>query len=659
MSENRWKKGKTASLDFQVMDQGKKRVDYEKEQENIYKNAFKIKKRPGSERARSNERTLKSQVTDTNSSAIELKQTIHRQQLEITRLKTQAQYNSKEMEKFINDKPQSDFSLLNKLILSQKKMIEDLKEQLNQKDLKIEEIKKNSKFFQVKELESENNILTDLCTKLNFEITRLANQVIEIENNKNQDEEIQKNILINQLKNEKEDLNQAINEKNEEIMKWRERVVELEKNEGKFKKNLKKKWKNKEKDLNKEINNLKVQLENIKKRNEENQIKYQEDLAAIQLEIVNERNSKRAKYSPDVVARVKYLDPVPGLLNLVQKKIEESGSTLDLLLHKLVITHTNNPTIADFQNFFSIENQHRYLIEELIASLSQNHTISIINFSEFFSKLKFMPAKIQKILRHLTKKLQICQIPRNYLKSRISTEYNLKSLESLYKLFESSPFELNSHDSSTFIHYFFPSKEILRSSTKSNILNTIICHFPLYLFPSKENESLYITLISDIVTSNLDSILNLCSEYDKTHSSMIPIPVLIKTLENNGLEVDKEIENFIEILAYKASKKLKKVNYLNFINNVSPEVNQTKITSYYFSLIKSKLVQRCQSLGEVFKVNKINEVSGSDFIEALEILGLGSIPPIHLSGLIESVQILEKQELCIDFQLLSNMITNS
>jgi hypothetical protein len=140
---------------------------------------------------------------------------------------------------------------------------------------------------------------------------------------------------------------------------------------------------------------------------------------------------------------------------------------------------------------------------------------------------------------------------------------------------------------------------------------------------------------------------------------MIPIPVLIKTLENNGLEVDKEIENFIEILAYKASKKLKKVNYLNFINNVSPEVNQTKITSYYFSLIKSKLVQRCQSLGEVFKVNKINEVSGSDFIEALEILGLGSIPPIHLSGLIESVQILEKQELCIDFQLLSNMITNS
>jgi hypothetical protein len=268
-----------------------------------------------------------------------------------------------------------------------------------------------------------------------------------------------------------------------------------------------------------------------------------------------------------------------------------------------------------------------------------------------------MPKKIQKILKHTTRKLQVLKIARNDIKNHFSFKTDQISSETLRKTIESHPFNLNSQDSKQLIEYFFPSSDTSRHS-KHSLINTILSYFPLYSFPDCENDILFSSLLSETLQINLEKFLDSCKELDKAQLHMIPVSFLLKCLENFGLSVSKEISEFVWIFCYKTTQNLKKVQYFDLISRLSPSASGEQIVSYYFSLIRDRLSSKSESLTSIFKITKNNEISGQDFIEALCSLGLENIPPGHLGYVIEKVQVLDKEELCIDFEKLSKVLIN-
>lgn len=660
MSEtpNKKKRIRNFSVDCNPPETTKSRIDYSKAQDLIYTNAFKIKKRQNSSRVKT-QNLSKTLSSDLHGNNFELKQTINKQQSEITRLKTQVQYATKELEKATELNLSTDLNCLHKMMNTQKRLIEDLRDEVNKKDQKIEDIKKKSKSFLVQELEAENKELTELCKRLNFELKKLLEGINKRDNTQVIEDEFQKSVLISQLKKEKERYNEGLDEKNQEIIKWRERVMELEKKELKKEKKVKEKWKVREKEMAREILTLKGQLEISKKHCEEVQIKYEQKLADMQMEFISEKNSKRAKFSPDCVVRIKSLDPVPAVLDYVQKKANKLNCTIDQVFHKIVISFSNNPTVTDFQRFIEIPDEFRFCIEELITSLSQNNQLSISNFSDFCHKVKFTPKSIQKLFRHLTFKLQLSRTPRSSILSLFPKSVNLKSQEEFSTLLSNSPFDLNSFECKSLTDYLYP--QGLKFLKKSAIVSIFASRLPIYALIPTENESLFFTLISSTINVQFNSFISYCKDLDLHSSSTIHFSGLLKCFEVHGVPLTKDLTDYLSLYSYKSSQKPEKVDYFKFFSFFSPdpETSLKKVQNFYLSLINTELAKQNLTVSSLFK-SKHGKISGQDFIDGLSTLKLDSIPPVHLSSLLESFQWTESQELCIDFakfnQSLSSLI---
>lgn len=651
---NHKKRSRNISLDYNPPQSTKSRINNSNAQDFIYTNAFKIKKRQNSSRAKTDKfsRTLSSDLN------YELKVTINKQQVEITRLKTQVQYAAKELEKASDENSYSDINCLHKMMMTQKRQIEDLKEELKKKDEKIEDIKKKSKSFLVQELEAENLELTELCKKQNFELKKLLEEYNKKDNTHAIEEEFQKSVLISQLKKEKERFNEGIEEKNQEIIKWRERVMELEKKEGKKEKRVKEKWKAREKEMAKEISMLKGQLENSRKHCEDVESKFEQRLAQVQMEIVSEKNAKRMKFTPDCVVRVKNLDPVPAILEFVQRKVSKLGCTVDQGFHKIVMSFSNFPKVSEFQEFMEIPDEFCFCIEEIVTSLSQNKQISISNFSDFCHKVKFTPKPIQKLLKHLTYRFQVSKVPRSSIQSLFPKTVDLKSSEQFISLLSNSPFDLNSLECRSLIEYLYP--QGLKFFKRSVIIALFASRLPIYSLLSLESESMFYDLLSSTISDQFESFLSYCKDLDLHNTSIIHISGLLKCIESHGVPLTKDLSHYISLNSYKSSQKPEKVNYPKFLSSFSstPENSQQKIENFYLQAIKSSLHKQNQEISSIFK-SKNGKISGQDFIEGLSKLHLDTIPPIHLSILLESFQYKESSELCIDYtkfvQALSNL----
>lgn len=647
------KKSRNISLDYNPPQSTKSRLNYSKAQDFIYTNAFKIKKRQNSSRPKTDKfsRTLSSDLNH------DLKVTINKQQDEITRLKTQVQYAAKELVKVSDENSYSDISCLHKMLITQKRQIEDLRESLKKKDEKIEDIKKKSKSFLVQELEAENKELTELCKKQNFELKKLLEEYNKKDTTYAVEEEFQKSVLVSQLKKEKERFNESIEEKNQEIIKWRERVMELEKKEGKKEKKAKEKWKSREKEMAKEICVLKGQLENSRKHCEEIENKFELRLAQVQMEFVSEKNAKRMKFSPDCVVRVRNLDPVPAVLEFVQRKASKLGCTVDQVFYKIVMSFSNFPKASEFQEFVEIPDEFGFCIDELVTSLSQNKQISISNFSDFCHKVKFTPKSIQKLLKHLAFRFQVSRIPRSSIQSLFPKPTDLKSPEHYISLLSNPPFDLNSLESRSLIDYLYP--QGLKYLKKSVIISILASRLPTYTLLSPDSESLFYDLLSTTITDQFDSFLSYCKDLDLHNTSTIHISGLLKCFESHGIPLTKDLSHYISLASYKSSHKPEKVNYPKFLSafSASPEKSHQKIENFYLHAIKSELRKQAQEVSSIFK-SKNNQISGQDFIEGLSKLCLDSIPPIHLSILLDSLQYKESSELCVDFTKFVQSLNN-
>jgi myosin heavy subunit len=225
--------------------------------------------------------------------AFKLKQNMNHCKEDNLRLKSKIQQLDREMDKrdkIIQDlllkvdsepafnqskmqRPQAD----SHLVVALKKQVKSIKDEIRQKEEESIKLKKNLKITRMQEMDIEKKMFTDECTRLKHIIEEIMKQkaigytaqdIKALGDRMNQ----QAN-LLNNIKNENNEISAIIQKKDEELNNWKEVVSKLEKKivklEGETKENLKTR-----KNLNeskKEVQKLKEQLAHIKVESKDKQ----------------------------------------------------------------------------------------------------------------------------------------------------------------------------------------------------------------------------------------------------------------------------------------------------------------------------------------------------------------------------------------------------
>ena len=180
------------------------------------------------------------------------------------KLKTRIQQNDQEMEKkdkiiqslLLQQNNQQGASpikamrapLENHLTLSLKKQIKDMKNEMKTKEEEILQLKKNFKTSKIQEIEVEAKMFADECLRLKRIIEEIVKEKqINLAGGEVNERVYQQNAVINSLKNENQELRNALQKERQEVQKWKDTAgqrsenfdYETKENEKKNKMNLK------------------------------------------------------------------------------------------------------------------------------------------------------------------------------------------------------------------------------------------------------------------------------------------------------------------------------------------------------------------------------------------------------------------------------------
>ncbi|OMJ79635.1 hypothetical protein SteCoe_20311 [Stentor coeruleus] len=640
------------------------KLNSSKDPDLIYKNAFAIKKKNNSDRLKSQDRTsrnLSFNEIKFSDEIFDLKTQLNKQITEITQLKTQIQYLQTELEKKTQENSQTyDVGHLNRVLNTQKRFISDLKEELKKKDEKIDEIKKKSKFCQINEMETQITYLTEECKKLLNGINLLSENKTRDDLLKYQEDDIQKSILISQLKKEKERFLESIEEKNQEILKWRDRVVELETHEAKMLQQKKKREKNEVKALKKDIKDLKNELANNKKNCQSLENKYEEKIAKMQLQSLAEKHSPKNVVGEIVTSQsknFKTLNPVPMIIHLITEKICKENITFDQFFHNLTLTYSNYPNLNDvWQALDLTENQHHF-IDELSSFLNSKSIIPIVLFKDFCQKAKFTPQDVQKIYQNIVLRLQSSDFPRENIGKKLFPDKKaMKNMNNCIEILMKFPLDLDKNSAILLYNYLFQSGT--SSLTSSQIVASFIIRLPDWVVLTEEEKKVYTSVLNKIIEDNVGKILQQCKDYDIEKTGFISEIEFLKCLEGVNARIDKKFELFIKNEAYKMAKEIGKVRFLEFLNHfntISEETDPEKIVNYYLMQVALEIMNRNTQVCKVFK-EKNGKVAGEGFIDGLAKIGMDGINESHLALILEFLQCKDSEDLCIDLNLLETKI---
>ena len=636
-----------------------------KEVDSIYKNAFSIQRRTNSNRIKVTDTKIRNlsmndiTIRDEN---IELKQSLNKFKGEVSLLKTALKKSQGELQKELNTEYSlMDTNHLKKQIKLHKATIQSLKEELKTKDEAIESHRKKVKYCQINELEVEINLLTE-------ERKNLMKIIEELSNNRQllvpdtQEDDIQKTILISQLRKEKESLLYSLEEKNQEILKWRERVIDLENKEENLKTSRKKDRGIKIKKQEFQIKKLKTQIKQGKKNHEILEKYYEEQLERLQFKQIAEKHSPKSQSISDRVLftskPLTNLNPVPFIMHYISDKISRENMTLESLFHQMTLSFSNMPTIKDLATCLFIPKDHQYILLELAHYFNLSTTISLVMLKNFCHASKFTPVSIQKILQHLTFKLQLHKISRHQVSELFSPlKAHDKSAKIFSEILSRSPFELESSEISNLVSYLF--QDDLSALSYSHISMAIPVRLGTWSLVSSEDEILYKNILIKLIEENKIDLLSHCKLFDKKKNGVITDKEFLKAFELSHIKIERNLERYIIAQLYSQKKELNSAEYIKFFNDfntISDEINPDKIVDYYICQISEKLQEKKLSIEKVFTVKK-NLITGEDFLEGLSLLDLDSITESHLGVLLESLQSVFSTDLCIDFSILQQKLS--
>ncbi|OMJ66908.1 hypothetical protein SteCoe_36091 [Stentor coeruleus] len=509
-------------------------------------------------------------------------------------------------------------------------------------------------------MEAQITYLTEECKKLLNGINLLSENKTRDDLLKYQEDDIQKSVLISQLKKEKERFLESIEEKNQEILKWRDRVVELETHEAKVLQQKKKREKNEVKALKKDIKDLKNELANSKKVCESLESNYEEKIAKIQLQNLVEKHSPKNSAGEITVNHsksFKTLNPIPMILHLITEKICKENITFDNFFHNLTLMYSNYPNLNDIWQALELSEDKHHFIDELSLFLNSKSIIPIVLFKDFCQKAKFTPQDVQKIYQHIVLRLQSSEISRENIGKKIFPDKKaVKNMNNCIEILMKSPLDLDKNSAILLYNYLFPSG--ISSLTSSQIISSFVIRLPDWVILNEEEKKVYTNVLNKIIEDNVGKILQQCKDYDIEKTGFISEIEFLKCLEGVNARIDKKFELFIKIEAYKMAEEIGKVRYLEFLNHfntINEETDTEKIVDYYLTQVALEIRNKNTQICKVFK-EKNGKVAGESFIDGLAKLGLDQINESHLALILEFLQCKDSEDLCIDLSLLENKI---
>ena len=312
------------------------------------------------------------------------------------RLKTKISQIEKELNK---KEEQAEFSYLKPthLLANLKNSIKDLRQEIGQKNEEIVRLKRNIKNTKIGEVEVEVQAYIDECTRLRHHLEEIMRQkdTPQAAQNFNVDEQnMQQSILLNNLRKENDNLNQALLLGKDEINKWRERVQELEKER---KKNAIKKGEIS--GYKSEIKQLKSQIELTSKEFASKEIALKEELTK-QKKAVIEFSNKSISYE----SKIKEL----------QFTIEDQKNTIKSLQEQKPSQNLKKKQYPPklFRILFNATSLRRVSVKNVMQSIDRKGK-GQLTVDEFYESLLELSSKVKK--KHVFEVSGFLKIKKNFV----------------------------------------------------------------------------------------------------------------------------------------------------------------------------------------------------------------------------------------------------
>ena len=528
---------------------------------------------------------------------------------------------NEEFEDIGNNEKSPSFKYM-RLTNSLKQNIKDLRAECKNREDEISKLKKNMRVSKVAELEieiltykEESVRLRQTCEEL---IKRKAPETtlsIYPEENRNKD------VIIANLKREKQDLSNFISNLQDENYKLKEKFEDYDKNKKKISR--------------KEVSNS-IKLENQKLR-----IQIEENL--------REKQEKEQEQSSEVNKYKKILEELNRKLSAEEKVCRDWKEKAEIYEKTLQ------------QNF---EKKEKNLIEKSITinveagKAKKDTKVQLIKSSEVSFYFKHILLAMQL---HRYEYTQLTEI----LLSKFSSKDPLLDASSVLNLFQNPPFtfktKVNMHPLGQFLVQPHEG-QIEESDLKllkipaSQAVEKIKKNLQEWQIFDTQEEAQFDFDLGQLIQNHKKDLKSLCKKHDSEGQGVIEIKDFKAILTQIKAVISPRLFEYMTLLFYSNDYEIEKVPYKNFIKAYGKpqastpeiEIDEEKINAMKNCLnqIAQILIKRKLTVKEVFKYDQLF-IYPESFIAGLEYLGLKNIDQEVVILILDQLQCEKETENCI------------
>lgn len=561
---------------------------------------------------------LKIQINSLKSENISIKTKIKQYEKEIKR-------KNEELEDFGNNDKSPGFKYM-RLSGSLKQTIKDLKNECKAKDEEVTKLRKNMKISKVAELEVEILAYKEECLRLKQSYEDLMKKKApETTLSALPEENRKKDVIIADLKKEKQDLTAFANSLQDEIFKLKEKIPDGEKG--------KKKSGRKENSpgLKFENQKLRIQIDNAIKESLEKDRYAQEE------------NLKMKKAFEDYKSKLNEQEKViQELRNKLQKATETPKNKQEPKIEKS--------------------------LEIKVTPEKPKKEIQLIK-----------PEEVTQYFDHICLCMQLHRYETSTLSDILLSCFKGKDPQldssSVLSLFTDPPFAfIKKLNLAPLCQYLVQPHEgrCEESEIKSfkqpasKVLEKIKKNLKDWKIFDNEEETQFDSDLGQLVRNSKKELKKACKEVDKTNSGIIDTQDFKSALNKAGAVLSPRLFEYMTLLFYSHDYEINKVPYANFIKAYSKtsetqeyefDENKLAIIGQYLNQIAQSLIRQKLTTKEVFSCDK-GLIYPENFISGLEFLNIRSLNQEVVLLLLDYLQYEKESESCISIDDLDKIMAS-
>lgn len=422
-----------------------------------------------------------------------------------------------------------------------KTQIKDLQKLVENKEVEISELKKNSRATKMQEAEVEIKMYIDECTRLRRLLQEAYFQLGQgINPPELQQKYVQQCLQIKALKKE-----------------YKELVSLTE-----------------EAPLNRSKSNKEMALLKLKKNlltSKEEILRVSEDNQRLAQELSNLRTNFRCQNCGFVIDDNDHKD-VNSIVWDIWQAIEHRKLEIEQAWH--IINFDNKELISKDDLSLGLEKLGLYLTPFEVSYFFPNNTdsISSSDFQEIMTKLR--PAdlisffQVEDTLFHLSYRLQVRRFEYNQVCSLFFADKKIYTQMEVYTVMQQDPIFFTELQSELFTKFLFGSSESLSQQECIARFYEII---PPWQVLTEDEESLYDVKLREIVQKLGETLIKSLQVHDTDNSGFINSEKFYDVLERCKIEVTAPLKKYLDLLFYTDQMEFDKVPYKNFYQAYSSQ----------------------------------------------------------------------------------------